>query len=296
VRVALALLSGCERPPAADGGPRGSTAAAAAAGRAQGQPRPGAEDLGWTTYQRFCVGCHGEKGDGNGPAADFLVPRPRDFSRAVFKFGSTPAGSLPLDEDLRRTIEHGLRGTAMPSFALLSTAQKDALVRTVKGFSKHWEEFPPTPGVALPANPFDMKSSDTVAGAVQQGEEIYHTKALCWMCHPVYVDGARLREISTAFGRAITRPDPQAPVVMQDIWGQKVPPPDFRRVPVKSIYQLTDLYRVIAAGVGGTAMPSWDGALSGEEIWALALYIDSLIQEGRARSRADLAAVERAKR
>ncbi len=51
--------------------------------------------------------------------------------------------------------------------------------------------------------------------------------------------------------------------------------------------QREDLYRVIAAGVGGAAMPTWKGALSEENLWALAYYVQSLIrlrdtEEGRA--------------
>ena len=34
------------------------------------------------------------------PAATFLSPRPRDFTLAVFKFRTTPSGSLPADGDL----------------------------------------------------------------------------------------------------------------------------------------------------------------------------------------------------
>jgi len=41
--------------------------------------------------------------------------------------------------------------------------------------------------------------------------------------------------------------------------------------------QRLDLYRVIAAGVGGAAMPQWKGALPEEHLWALAYYVQSLI-------------------
>ena len=31
-------------------------------------------------YLRRCAGCHGAKGDGKGPAAEFLAPKPFDFT------------------------------------------------------------------------------------------------------------------------------------------------------------------------------------------------------------------------
>src|SRR3984893_10120570 len=51
-------------------------------------------------YRRYCVGCHGELGDGNGENFPWLDPKPRDFTLGVFKWRSTPTGTLPTDEDL----------------------------------------------------------------------------------------------------------------------------------------------------------------------------------------------------
>ncbi|MGH7318661.1 MAG: cbb3-type cytochrome c oxidase subunit II, partial [Candidatus Rokuibacteriota bacterium] len=61
------------------------------------------EARGKEVYERRCVGCHGQNGDGNGPVATFLDPRPRDFRLGAFKFRTTPSGSLPTDGDLYRT-------------------------------------------------------------------------------------------------------------------------------------------------------------------------------------------------
>src|SRR5438270_590653 len=44
-------------------------------------------------YAEHCIGCHGAKGDGNGLAATFLFPRPRDFPIGAFQFRSTPTAS-----------------------------------------------------------------------------------------------------------------------------------------------------------------------------------------------------------
>src|ERR1039457_6330789 len=40
---------------------------------------------------------------------------------------------------------------------------------------------------------------------------------------------------------------------------------------------LEDIYRTSASGIGGTAMPTWRGALSDDDLWAMAYYVRSLI-------------------
>src|SRR4026207_1103037 len=50
---------------------------------------------GKQVYETYCSGCHGLKGDGKGPAAAMLEVKPRNFTRGMFKFISTPPGSLP---------------------------------------------------------------------------------------------------------------------------------------------------------------------------------------------------------
>src|SRR5262249_51568705 len=72
------------------------------------------------------------------------------------------------------------------------------------------------------------------------------------------------------------RPDLDHALPKPDLWGETILPPDFRSATLKSVAELRDLYQVISAGVGGTAMPAWNGALEGPSLWALALYIDSL--------------------
>src|SRR5262245_19427242 len=64
-------------------------------------------------YTLYCRSCHGDKGDGRGPAGIGLRPPPRDFTKPVFKFGGVETGSLPPDTELERIIVAGLHGTAM---------------------------------------------------------------------------------------------------------------------------------------------------------------------------------------
>ena len=56
-------------------------------------------------YRRYCIGCHGPAGDGNGENAQWIDPKPRDFTAAVFKCRSTPTGTLA---DRRRPLSLGL--------------------------------------------------------------------------------------------------------------------------------------------------------------------------------------------
>src|SRR5262245_54688257 len=44
--------------------------------------------LGKKVYEVRCVGCHGADGKGDGPAAELLVPRPRDFTAGKYKIRS----------------------------------------------------------------------------------------------------------------------------------------------------------------------------------------------------------------
>jgi mono/diheme cytochrome c family protein len=78
---------------------------------------------GYAIYRKQCLHCHGISGDGAGPTAEFLFPRPRDFRRGIFKFTST-TGMKPTRDDLRKTLLRGLPNTSMaPMEALLSPSE-----------------------------------------------------------------------------------------------------------------------------------------------------------------------------
>src|SRR5258708_16060864 len=86
-------------------------------------------------YRRYCVGCHGELGDGNGENFPWLDPKPRDFTLRVFKCRSTPTGTLPTDDDLCHTIAPGLLTSNTPQWNTFHTQQPADLVAYVKHFS-----------------------------------------------------------------------------------------------------------------------------------------------------------------
>ncbi len=86
-------------------------------------------------YRIHCVHCHGVPGDGRGPTAQWINPHPRDFRASLFKFQSVDqiktAGAPPRREDLLRTVEFGLEGSAMPAFTLLLPEEREAVVSYV---------------------------------------------------------------------------------------------------------------------------------------------------------------------
>ena len=65
--------------------------------------------LGKKLFFGNCIGCHGTKGDGNGPAAQFLTPRPADFTADVRARFVSPG-------TFYETILNGRLGTAMHPF------------------------------------------------------------------------------------------------------------------------------------------------------------------------------------
>src|SRR5882724_11738179 len=90
---------------------------------------------GKLVYQRYCVSCHGELGNGQGEAAEYLAIKPRDYRQGTFKWRSTPSGSLPLDSDLEHTLFNGLYGTYMPTWKVLDERSRRDVIAYVKTFS-----------------------------------------------------------------------------------------------------------------------------------------------------------------
>jgi mono/diheme cytochrome c family protein len=114
---ALALLCSCHR--AGDAGAdRPGLIPAALVPSTTLPVSPDLVALGRNTYQKECLACHGQDGNGEGEAAYLLYPRPRDFTSGEFRLVST-WDDVPTGEDLFRTISRGMPGSAMPSWSHL---------------------------------------------------------------------------------------------------------------------------------------------------------------------------------
>jgi len=226
-------------------------------------------------YSMYCAGCHGEKGDGEGPAARFLAPKPRDFRKGRVKFAAVPANTLPRDEDLLNTINHGLHGTSMPTWNLIGGEDKQAIVAYIKTFSDVWQTEAVGVPVPIKPDPWRKKPEKGIA----EGERVYHGVAGCSSCHPAYVTRAVIAEDMKSFEIPLTgfREDLYQSVEKESDWGAPIKPPDFLNDRTKIADTKEELVRVIAAGVGGTAMPSWGDALTDKQLWGLAYYVESLI-------------------
>lgn len=84
-------------------------------------------DDGADIFKRQCTACHGEKGEGNGPAAAALNPRPPDLT-------DTEVMGALTDEELRAVIEQGVG--SMPGFeSILEPDELEAVLEYVRSLS-----------------------------------------------------------------------------------------------------------------------------------------------------------------
>jgi mono/diheme cytochrome c family protein len=268
--LVLALLAAACRP---TGGPPPFAAPLTLGGRVVSAD---ALERGRVTYTHYCRPCHGDGGDGKGTSAPGLRPPPRDLRLGIYKFAAVPAGQLPRDEDFVRTIRGGLHGTAMLAWDV-PVAALDDLIQYVKAFAPRWQK--ETPGEAITPSPDPWTGRATEALA--RGKLVYHGLAQCAVaCHPAYATRAEIyaaaKELTHMELREF-RPDLYLPVAKESDYGVKILPPDFTFNELRGGDTLADIYRAIAAGIGGTAMPTWKNVLPEPDLWALAYYVRSLV-------------------
>lgn len=218
---------------------------------------------GERVYSTNCIGCHGPTGDGKGPAAGMLIVKPRDFTLGLFKFRSTPNGTLPTDEDLYRTITRGVNRTSMPEWSMLPDRERFAVVEYVKAFYPQWNERGPGEPIFIPKPPADLMSSESIA----RGRQLYEMLD-CGRCHGPNGQGD----------------GPSAKTLEPDAWGNHQQPFNFTKGALKSGAAPQDVYRTFMTGLNGTAMPSFadvfespDGeSIQAGDAWHLVAYILSL--------------------
>ncbi|MFO1010407.1 MAG: cytochrome c [Planctomycetota bacterium] len=251
-------------------------------------------------YRIECLHCHGVSGGGDGPTANFLEPRPRDFRRGIFKWTSVKDGGRPTRADLLRVLELGVYGTSMPSLARLSEAERQGLADYARFLAVRGEvetqvalayedegevtdatfddaldlvwgkwEKAPTQVVTWPG-----AIPEPTADAIALGDELFHdaTKGNCSACHGN--EGRGDGPVAFKFddrGRKTA--------AYQDAWGFDIYPRNLRRDPFRGGRRPIDLYRRISSGIAGGPMPAMSGNLKGEEIWALVHYTRTLAEK-----------------
>jgi mono/diheme cytochrome c family protein len=205
-------------------------------------------------YRRFCIGCHGPDGNGQGMNAQWIDPQPRNFTQATFKCRSTPTGTLPTDEDLYNAITRGFVTTNMPPWRPLNPQQRADLVAFIKTWSPRWAQEKPGAPITIP--PETPNSAESVA----RGKVLYQTTLKCFECHGTT-------------GQA----DGPSASTLRDNSGNPIKPYNFvdgTRFKCGTTNQ--DLYRILMTGLDGTPMPAWSDFVDANQAWDLIHYVRTL--------------------
>lgn len=204
-------------------------------------------------YRRFCIGCHGPDGNGQGMNAQWIDPKPRDFTEATFKCRSTPTGTLPTDEDLYNAITRGFVTTNMPSWRPLNPQQRADLVAFIKTWSPRWAK--EKPGAVLNIPP---ETAITIE-SILHGRELFQ-KLECWKCHGPegHADGPSASTLTDSKGNPI--------LPFNFSTGDRFMCGDSNR----------DLYRIFMTGLDGSPMPSFADVIQPNDAWDLVHFLRTL--------------------
>lgn len=253
---------------------------------------------GLQVYTRQCAGCHGTTGDGQGPAAKYLDPPPRDYRLGRFKFISTPRGSKPRRADLVRIIRRGAKGTSMPAFRWMSPEDLDAVVDYVILLSSRGELEYRLMKVAEAelAEEDDLDSAittenlDLIAGmwnrsetqlvqpltpeplsddsSIEAGAKAF-VRLNCYKCHGADGRGNKTQDVG------------------KDDWGRIAHAADLTTGTLHGGRRPIDIYRRIHSGINGTPMPAFSlpdtahgetEAQRSQTIWHLVHFITSIVE------------------
>ncbi len=216
-------------------------------------------DGGQTIYETRCAVCHGIEGDGIGPGAEFLDPRPRDFRRGWYKIRTTTSGQLATDADLFKVIANGMPGTTMPAWGdVLSEDEIRAVASYIKTFSRRYEREEP---IAAPLGASVESSAESIA----RGKELFDgAEAECAKCH----------------GSAGRGDGPSANDLTEDAFGDVIVPADLTMPWLfRGGGTVDDIFLRLNTGLTGSPMPSYAEVLTSDDLWHLSNYIDSLATE-----------------
>jgi len=222
---------------------------------------------GKAVYEKHCQYCHGRDGAGDGPAAGFLNPPPRDFTLGTYKWKTTPFDEMtPSDDDFVRMINgwashnavpgwDGLNDTSMPGWSdVIGDNDIKAVIAYLKNLS----------GLEAPVKPpIDMKAKVAPSKeSIERGKKIFAD--VCSECHGDEGRGDGRKKL-------------------KDDWGARTWPRDLTKPwTFRAGSAPVDIYARVTVGIPGTQMPSFADpqskkALSDEARWDVANYAASLV-------------------
>lgn len=228
-------------------------------------------EKGRAAYDRLCAFCHGAEGAGDGPAAAYLNPPPRDFTMGLYKWKTSPFDEYaPTEGDLERMIAgmrshdaiegwDGMNNTSMPGWADVmgkkEMAQVAAYILGLAGYE----------GAGKPS--IDLSGKVKADGkSIERGRELF--KDRCAECHGELGRGNATKKL-------------------RDDWGARTWPRDLTEGwTFRAGSTPEDIYARITVGIPGTQMPSFADPASNKvmteaERWAVANYTASLSEPER---------------
>ena len=202
------------------------------------QNAPEASERGKEVYENSCSHCHGVEGRGDGSAAENLLPKPRDFTRGLYKIRSTEAGQLPTDQDLFDIITEGMPGSSMPPWdTALSTNDRWEVVAYIKTFYDGFKdsETPPKQ-ITLDGK---IAYSDQ---SVETGKALY-VELGCVECHG-----------------NVGRGDGTSAPTLTDSWGFQTWPANLTQGwNYRGGDDTEDIFKRFIGGIAGSPMPAFEG-------------------------------------
>lgn len=205
---------------------------------AAAQNAPEASEQGKAVYENSCAHCHGVEGRGDGSAAENLLPRPRDFTRGLYKIRSTESGQLPTDQDLFDMITEGMPGSSMPGWeTALSASDRWELVAYIKTFHDGFKESEAPPREISLAGKISYSEE-----SVETGKGLY-TELGCVECHG-----------------DVGRGDGTSAPTLTDAWGFQTWPANLTQSwTFRGGADTEDIFKRFIGGIAGSPMPAFEG-------------------------------------
>lgn len=219
-------------------------------------------EQGKVVYEKWCAQCHADAGAGDGPAAHYMFPRPRDFTMALYQVRSTASGLLPTDADIMHAIDEGLPGTSMPGWKdKLSSGDRRALLAYIKTFSAFFADSSQLPQALT------FGSAPGGGDAAISSGKLFYDSIGCYKCHG-----------------PLGRGDGKSAPTLKDDNGMPMFAADLTQGwRFNGGATVEEIYKRLRTGVDGTPMPSFSDLLdqkflTEQELWNVAQYVASLSQ------------------